>query len=259
MEKLKCIINRDSDVGTFLHVKKMVEELYSNDYRYYNSIVILGYNSGKGIDFYRNEYPNKKIIVYQLEQLYNFNSNWFNPKSKSSLVKKRTSHIKKWLDECDEIWEYDMSNKWFLENIGYNKIKFVPFKYCKSLEAITNEENPKYDILFYGSVNQKRFETLKKLNKKFKLIIIGDNFNVNELELRESGINIQPKNFTDNLDNIISNSKIILNLHFYDSSIQEQVRLFYLLINNKCVVSEISKNTFVNLRAKMEFVNWKKT
>lgn len=244
MGKLKCIINRDSDVGTFLHVKKMVEELYSNDTNYDDCIVILGYNLGKNIDYYRTEYPKKKIIVYQLEQLFNYNTNWFDPKSKSSLIKQRTSHIKKWLDECDEIWDYDLSNKWFLENIGYNKVKFVPLKSCESLKVITNKTTPKYDILFYGSLNKKRFDFLKKLSKKFNLVVIGDNFNVDVVELQQANINILPKDFTINLDEIISNSKIILNLHFYESSIQEQVRLFYLLINNKCVVSEISKKNY---------------
>ncbi len=244
MENLKCVINRDSDVGTFLHVKTMVEELYSDNSKYHNCLVILGYNLGKEINFYREKYPNKKIIVYQLEQLFNYNPNWFNPNSNSKHVKHRTSHIKKWLDECDEIWEYDLSNKWFLETLGYNKVKFVPLKYSKSLENIKVNQNPKYDILFYGAINKKRFEILKKINSKFNLVVIGDNFDVDNVELNNSGIKFLPKDFSDKLDNIISETKIILNLHFYESSIQEQVRLFYLLNNSKCVVSELSKKNY---------------
>jgi len=244
MESIKCVINRDNDNGTFSHVKKMVVDLYSNDSKYNNCLVILGYNLGKNIDYYRENYPNKKIIVYQLEQLFNYNPNWFNPKSKSPVIKKRTLHLKKWLDECDEIWDYDISNKWFLENIGYNKVKFMPMKYSKSLDILENKKNPKYDILFYGSVNKKRFEILQKLNSKFNLVVIGDSYDVSDNEISNSNIKFLPKDFTNNLDEVISNSKIVLNLHFYETSIQEQVRLFYLLNNNKCVVSEKSKKNY---------------
>lgn len=244
MGSIKCIINRDNDNGTFLHVKKMVEELYSNDDKYNNCIVILGYNLGKNIGYYRKNYPNKKIIVYQLEQLFNYNPNWFNPKSKSPQIKQRTLHLKQWLDECDEIWDYDISNKWFLENIGYNKVKFMPMRYSKSLETIENKDDPKYDILFYGSVNKKRFEVLQKLSTKFNLVVMGDSYDVSRNEMINSNIKFLPKDFSGNLDEAISNSKIVLNLHFYESSIQEQVRLFYLLNNNKCVVSEKSKKNY---------------
>jgi hypothetical protein len=42
------------------------------------------------------------------------------------------------------------------------------------------------------------------------------------------------------LDSYIENSKIVVNLHYYDAAIQEQSRIFYLLINGKCVLSETS-------------------
>lgn len=244
MEKLKCVINRDSDVGAFLHVKNMVEDLYSNDTKYSNSIVILGYNLGKSIDYYRKNFPGKKIIVYQLEQLYNYNPNWFNPKSRFKNVVNRTNHIKNWLDNCDEIWDYDLNNKWFLEQLGYNKVRFMPLKYSESLKNLEKNDNPKYDILFYGSINKKRFDILKRLHSKFNLVIVGDYYDVSEEEKNKVKLNIIPKNFGETLDSLISNSKIILNLHFYESLIQEQVRLFYLVTNNKCVVSEKSKKNY---------------
>ena len=39
---------------------------------------------------------------------------------------------------------------------------------------------------------------------------------------------------------LLKNSKIILNLHTYDVFRQEQVRIFYPVINGRCVVSENS-------------------
>ena len=54
----------------------------------------------------------------------------------------------------------------------------------------------------------------------------------------------------------IFKSKIVINLHYYDSCLQEQVRIFELLINNKVVISEKSlRNYFGNLVP--EFTNGK--
>jgi hypothetical protein len=50
--------------------------------------------------------------------------------------------------------------------------------------------------------------------------------------------------FNDVLDRYIERSKIILNIHFYETAIQEQVRLFYPMINNKCIVSETSRRNY---------------
>ena len=49
-----------------------------------------------------------------------------------------------------------------------------------------------------------------------------------------------------NRDDWIGKSKLVLNLHFYDSKIFEIVRIFYLLINAIPVVSEIDENTKLN-------------
>jgi glycosyltransferase involved in cell wall biosynthesis len=243
--KLICLINRESDAdNAFINVKKMVEEKYSTNDEYKNCIVVLGYNNGRKIEYYRELYPNKKIIIYQLEQLFEYKSLWFNPKSKRKFVIERTNHVKDWLDKCDEIWEYDLNNKWFLEELGYKKIYFKPMLFCESIKNIPNKETPKYDILFFGSINEKRAKILSILNQNFNIKIVGQYSLISEENIKKYNLKIDNTDFSNNLNELISDSKIILNLHYYESSIQEQVRIFHLLINNKCVVSEKSKKNY---------------
>lgn len=244
-DNLICLINRENQSdNAFLHVKQMIEERYTYNQKYKNSIIILGYNHGKKIEYYRQNYPNKKIIIYQLEQLFDYKSHWFNPNSKSKFVKDRTNHIKDWLEKCDEIWEYDLNNKWFLEELGYNKVYFKPMIYCESLKKINSKKPKNYDILFFGSINEKRAEILSKLQNKYKIKIIGEYSFLNAEEIKNYNLEIQNSDFSNILDEYISESKIIINLHYYESQIQEQVRIFYLLINNKCVISQKSKKNY---------------
>jgi hypothetical protein len=59
---------------------------------------------------------------------------------------------------------------------------------------------------------------------------------------------MKPCVFNDELLEYIANSKIVLNTHYYESFLQEQVRIFELLINNKVVISETSRrNNFGDL------------
>ena len=44
-------------------------------------------------------------------------------------------------------------------------------------------------------------------------------------------------------DALIARSRVVLNLHQYDTHIFEQVRVNYLLINGKVVVSEVADDT----------------
>lgn len=50
------------------------------------------------------------------------------------------------------------------------------------------------------------------------------------------------------MEHFISRSKIILNIHANENHRQEQIRINYLLTNNKCIISEKSNiNYFDNL------------
>lgn len=158
-------------------------------------------------------FPNKRIIVYQLEQLMDLPT-W-------QPIPQIVNNIKD-----AEIWDYDSLNIHYLKirhNIKVSKL--IPLLYTKQLENIANKDNPEFDVLFYGFMNERRFRIFENLQSQLygqiKLIWIYGTFDLNSH---------------------IANSKVILNLHATEPwNRQEQVRMFYPVINGKTVISETSQ------------------
>ena len=206
--------------NVFSHIELMLRSRYENNPNFSNVLFVLGYNVLENLNFLRQKYPNYRIIVYQLEQLYN-NSEW---------VSKKNYNI---LRSADEIWDYDMSNiKWMQENYRLTA-KFHPILYTEDLNIMPSvkESEPDIDVLFYGYIHERRakmfFHLQHKMAGRYKF------FNL-------FGI------WGDELDHYISRSKIILNLHSHNENKQEQARMFYPVINGRCVVSESSSFNYMN-------------
>ena len=125
-----------------------------------------------------------------------------------------------------EVWDYSPSNvTWFAER-GV-KAKYVPIGYAPRLSRIEHAKDPDIDVLFYGLVNDRRRKILN--------------------ELRAGGLNVCDAYalhgramYGAERDQLIARSKIVLNLHYYDTGIFEIVRCAYLFANAVCVVSETS-------------------
>jgi len=198
----------------FSHVEEFLKEHCNNYDDSY--ICILGYLTFTLEELVRIKANGKKIIIYQLEQisnhLYSHNTRWV-----------------EMLKISDVVFEYDENNKKILDGMGICS-KIVKLKYTKSLKTIKSKELD-IDVLFYGSINQKRKELIDSIlvENKTKNIVISQSL------------------FGQELDEYISRSKIILNCHYYEMDVQEQVRIFYPLINNKVIVSEYNTlNNFGN-------------
>lgn len=84
------------------------------------------------------------------------------------------------------------------------------------------------DVLFYGSVGPRRQKILD--------------------QIKALGLNVHAVFgvYGPERDALIARSKVILNLHHYDSKIFEVVRVFYLMINSKAVVSEVGNETSIS-------------
>jgi hypothetical protein len=250
---LECIITRKTKYNPFEGVRTMVLSKYQNQFKYNNTLVILSYNIDFNISEYREKYPNYKIVIYQLEQLYDNKSQWYNINSKNGEVVNRTKHIQKSLCECDEIWDYDLDNINFLRAEGFNNIIHVPLEYTQDLIRTNNITNRKYELLFLGSVNDKRAKILSLLYDKYNICILAPEVDCNKYKNHNFGICMNHSVFGDDLYDYIFNSKIIINLHYYESCLQEQVRLFELLINSSVIVSEKSiRNYFGDLLYEFE-------
>lgn len=166
--------------------------------------VILGYNLLPNGEPLR---PVRHILV-QLEQL-SMQEGWFRPDRIEMLRR------------ADAVWDYASENVEFLRRRGLTKVRHLPIGYHDNLRRIVRQ-NQDIDVLFYGSLNHRRRFVLEQIGKfaTVKCLV---------------GVYGQER------DDYIARSKIVVNLHFYESQIMEQARIAYLL-NNRCfVVSEASK------------------
>jgi len=216
----------------------MVREKYSH---LTDTVIVLGYNIGINIQKIKKEYPKHKIVIYQLEQLWNNMSQWYDPQSSNPAIIKRTNHITVCLNECDEIWDYDLDNIGFIVDEGFTTpIVFRQLEYCDSLNYhLVKNKNPKYDVLFYGSVNDRRYEYLKRVDEKYNLLVIAPDA-AEKYEFK----NVIKPIFGREIYDYVIDTKVVLNIHYYDSRLQEQARLFELLCNNTRILSEKSRRNY---------------
>jgi len=171
-----------------------------------NTNILLGYNLLE----YHKDLKKFRYIVYQLEQL-SHRVGWFN------------ENLENILRGAFCVWDYSKENISFLKDRGIRNVKYLPIGYHENLELIEHSQEKDIDILFYGSINNRRANILNRLKQRAKTEVL---FGVYGRER----------------DSYIARSKIVLNMHYYPMQVMEQVRISYLL-NNKCfVISEYSSH-----------------
>ncbi len=117
------------------------------------------------------------------------------------------------------VWDYSATNIEQLRALGVERIEHVPLGYHQCLTRIEPARED-VDVLFYGSMNTRRNAVLNQLTERGL-----------------KAVNVFGWYGRDR-DALIASSKIVLNMHFYPSSVFESVRVSYLLANKRCVVSE---------------------
>lgn len=124
-----------------------------------------------------------------------------------------------------EVWDYSRRNIEGLTNMGVSGIKHVPVGYVAELTRIAPAREEDIDVLFYGCLNDRRSKVLQ--------------------ELGDVGLNVKAVFgvYGPSRDALIARAKVVLNLHYYDTSIFEIVRVSYLLSNSKAVVAECHSGT----------------
>jgi SAM-dependent methyltransferase len=120
-----------------------------------------------------------------------------------------------------QVWDYSRQNleKWNAMSCACQPVR-VPLGYVPELSRIPAAANQDIDVLFYGSLNERRARIVKAL--------------------KDAGAKVHATFgvYGKQRDEFIARSKIVLNVHFYDAKIFEIVRVSYLLANSKAVVSE---------------------
>ena len=125
-------------------------------------------------------------------------------------------------------WDYSNHNLDLLHTKLNVKGRLFEIGFQSNLQRIKINDNKEVDVLFYGSLNNRREKIINNLLKK--------NVKVKCL----FGV------YGKDRDDWIGKSKIVLNLHYYESKIFEIVRIFYLLTNAIPIVSEVDENTKLN-------------
>ena len=145
----------------------------------------------------------------------------------SSIKSEWQGTIFEWISNF-ETWDYSPENINILRSKGINNIKLLSIGYHSKLNRIKKSQNQDIDILFYGSGNDRRLRVIN--------------------ELKSCGHNVAAifGLYGQERDDLISRSKLVLNLHFYDAKIFEIVRVFYLMTNSKAVVGEVGPDTSIN-------------
>lgn len=115
------------------------------------------------------------------------------------------------------VWDYSRIN---LSMIGHQKTALVDFHHVEKLRRIKTSQPPEYDLIFYGSMNERRNLIIEKLRRKgLKILTV-------------FGL------YGGERDALLPKARAVLNLHFYESQIFQQIRAFYALSNGIPVISE---------------------
>lgn len=156
----------------------------------------------------------KSSIIFNTEQIYRDETNW-------------NKNIYLWVKNF-EVWDYSQKNIQKLNELGVNKVKKFKIGFQKELVRLDKSKKKNVDVLFYGSINERRKDILDKL--------IAKGLRVKTL----FGV------YGKERDGWIERSKLVLNHHFYNSQIFEIIRVFYLLTNSVAVVGEVNESTSID-------------
>lgn len=149
-------------------------------------------------------------IIYQLEQVFP-GAQWLSPHYVDLLRR-------------HEVWDYSETNIAELQRLFGIRASHVPIGYTQSLERIPIALARDIDVLFYGSMNDRRQRILDGL--------------------RARGLKVEAifGVYGRDRDALIARSKLVLNMHFYEAKRFEMARVSYLLANGVLVVSEESED-----------------
>ena len=154
----------------------------------------------------------RRAIIYNLEQIY-AGSPWVTP----TMLELFARH---------EVWDYSRRNVAAIQALVPGaRAQFVAVGSMPQMRRIDATAEQDIDVLFYGSINDRRRRILD--------------------ELINLGVNVKAVFgvYGSERDELISRAKLVLNMRLYDSDIFEIVRASYLLANGKVVVSECNAQT----------------
>ena len=160
-----------------------------------------------------NDFP-ISTIIFNTEQLWNGVESW---------VEKIIS-----LGHSYTIWDYNSNNIELLKGKNCNKVIKFEIGFHNKLNRIKQKKIKDIDVLFYGSLKERRKNLLT--------------------ELSNSGLKVKHLFgvYGAQRDEYVSRAKIVLNCHHYNAKIFEIVRVHYLVNNSIPIVSELDTETKID-------------
>ncbi|MEI8196468.1 MAG: hypothetical protein WCI73_11215, partial [Phycisphaerae bacterium] len=119
---------------------------------------------------------------------------------------------------------YSPQNAALLGALGIKVAAVVPIGYVPELTRITPAPQRDIDVLFIGSLNPRRQAILDQMKAAGLRVGVA------------CGV------YGPQRDALIARSRLLLNVHYYESKVLEMVRISYLLANRCAVLSERSAN-----------------
>ena len=118
------------------------------------------------------------------------------------------------------VLDYSHRNLAALRALGIGHARLLQPGYAPPLSRIAPAPDHDIDVLFYGSMNERRAAVLEGLRAHG--VAVTHLFNV----------------YGADRDAAIARAKLVLNIHFYDAAVFESARVAFLLANAACVVTE---------------------
>jgi len=127
------------------------------------------------------------------------------------------------------VWDHSQRNIAELRALtGNERVHRIGIGFVPQMQRIAPAAEQPTDVLFYGSLNDRRRAILNAL--------------------QAAGLTVRCLYgvYGAERDRAIAEAKIVLNLHFYEDSIHEIVRTSHLLANRKAVVCECNADTEID-------------
>ena len=118
------------------------------------------------------------------------------------------------------VWDYSDANIERLRAYGCERLVKCRVGYWPGLATVQPVEREDIDVLFVGSMNDRRVKVLQDCQRRG--LRVQNLFGV----------------YGEERDRFIARAKIVLNVHFYPQPVWEIFRVSHLLANKKCVVTE---------------------
>lgn len=155
----------------------------------------------------------KEQLIYNLEYLHDDSPLW--SVGYDEILRNNT------------VLDFSRSNIEYLDKKGI-KAHYMPYGINDKMRKVNPCNNKDIDILFIGSTHfDRRMRVINKLSE-------------------ECAVFVAKNVYGDELDELISRSKIHLNMHHAEGQPLETVRINYLLANNCTVVSEYGSDSQLN-------------